>query len=939
MNSSGASTALRISLVYAGVASLWILLADYLLTKYGLGSGRLIGLESYKGWGFVVITTLLLYFLLNRELQRRKRIEAVMRQQTQALDERVKELNCLYAISSLIDQPNISLAEICEAVVDLIPPAWQYPEITCARIILQDQAFETANFRETDWKQIAGIMRYGEQVGVVEVCYLAEKPDRDGRPFLKEERTLLTVIAEQLGKTVERTRTETALQKIQDELEQRVAERTRELSALLKVSYTVASTLEQEPLLGLILDQLKTIVDYTSVSILTLAEEVTVLAYRGPVPQEQALQFHFLAKSAWVDQELLSLQQPVIIPDVWDDTPLTRTLRAKAGKRLETTFAYIRSWLGVPLLVKDQIIGILSLSHSEPDHYSPHQAELTLGLANQAAVAIENARLYSATKQHADELETLFAVQQAITSRLEPDAVLQLIADEARRLTDSRLSLVYLPDGENLRVAVLSGDHESDIFVGYQMPIAQSVAGLSLQTGRPVTVDDAQNDPRVYVDVIRRMGVRSYLTVPLLLVSVPLGVIAVADSEARTLEPTDERILTMLASGAVIALENARLYQQEYQRRRELEALYRADEELYRHLHVEQVLQSLVDVAIEILEADKSSLLVWDARRERLEIRAFRGFQPETIEQIFLTPGENLLGQAGLKGELVVIENADNDGRVAKHLVESEGIHSLVLVPIEIDGELFGIFNLNYGQPRAFSDEERRLLVALARRAALAIENARLYEQAQQAAVLEERQRLARELHDAVTQTLFSASLIAEVLPRLWSRNQAEGERRLAELRQLARGALAEMRTLLLELHPAALTEANLDELLRHLTETITGRARTPVTLTIEGDCRLSPEVQVGLYRITQEALNNVAKHAKASQVVVSLSCWPRQVELHIKDDGCGFEPEQVSPEHLGLAIMRERAETIGATFELHSRPGQGTHIEVVWPKPPPKEQ
>ncbi len=794
-NSLVVSTALRISLLYAVVASLWILLCDHLLTRFGLGSGGLMGLESYKEWGFVVITTPLLYFLLNRELQRHKRMEKARRQQT------------------------------------------------------------------------------------------------------------------------------------------------RELSTLLKVSHTVASTLELEPLLGLILDQLKTIVDYTSVSILTLAEEVTVLAYRGPVPQEKALQFHFLAKSAWAEQELLTQQKPVIIPDVWQDTPLTRTLRAKAGERLETTFGYIRSWLGVPLLVKEQMVGILSLSHSEPGRYSPRQAELTLALANQAAVAIENARLYSATKQHADELETLFAVQQAITSRLEPDAVLQLIADEARRLTNTRLSLVYLPDDENLRVAVLSGEYGSDIFVGYQMPMTQSVAGRSIQSGQPINIDDAQNDLRIYADVIRRLGVRSYLTVPLISMSEPLGVIAVADREAGRLEPEDERVLTRLASGAVIALENARLYQQEYERRRELEALYRADEELYRHLRIEQVLQSLVDVAVDILEADKSSLIGWDACRARLEVRACRGFQPETIEQMALTLGENLLGQVVVEDELVIIEDARRDLRLPKNLVESEKIHSLVLIPIEIGGELFGIFNLGYGQPRAFDDEERRLFAALAHRAALAIENARLYEQAQQAAVLEERQRLARELHDAVTQTLFSASLIAEVLPRLWTRNQAEGERRLEELRQLARGALAEMRTLLLELRPAALTEANLDELLRHLTEAITGRARTPVALTIEGDCRLPPEVQVGLYRITQEALNNVAKHAKAGQAVVSLRCQPRQVELQIKDDGRGFEPEQVSPEHLGLGIMRERAETIGAAFGLQSWPGQGTQIEVVWSKPAPQEQ
>jgi signal transduction histidine kinase len=939
MNSSDASTALRITLLYAVVASLWILLSGHLFTKVGLDSGRLIGLGSYKDWGFVVITTLLLYYLLNREFQRRQGMEKAMRQQTRELDERVKELHCLYAISSLVDRPSISLEQIFQAVVELIPPAWQYPQITCARIIFQDQEFRTAGFKETDWKQTADIKEYNELIGAVEVYYLAEKPEGEEGPFLKEERSLLTTIAEQLGKTVERTRAEEALQKIQDELEQRVEERTRELSTLLKVSYTAASTLELEPLLGLILDQLKTIVDYTSVSILTLAEEVTVLAYRGPVPQEKALQFHFLAKSAWADQELLRPQKPVIIPDVWADTSLTRVFREKGGQRLQTTFSYIRSWLGVPLLVKDQLVGFLSLSHNEPDRYSPRQAELTFALANQAAVAIENARLYSATKQHANELETLFAVQQAITSHLEPDAVLQLIADEARRLTDSRLSLVYLPDGENLRIAVLSGEYGPDIIVGYQMPIAQSVAGRSLQTGQPITVEDAQNDPRIYADVIRRLGVRSYLTVPLISMSEPLGVIAVADREAGTLEPDDERILTMLASGAVIALENAHLYQQEYERRRELEALYRADEELYRHLWVEQVLQSLADVAVDILEADKSSLFVWDDRREQLEVGASRGFRPETIEQISLSSSEVFLGRVAVKNELVVIEDARSDSRLAKKLVESEGIHSLVLVPIEINGEMFGIFNLNYGQPRVFNDDQRRLFAALARRAALAIENARLYEQAQQAAVLEERQRLARELHDAVTQTLFSASLIAEVLPRLWRHNQAEGERRLEELRQLARGALAEMRTLLLELRPAALTEANLDELLRHLTEAITGRARTPVTLSIEGDCRLPPEVQVGLYRITQEALNNVAKHAKASRATVSLWCQSQRVEMRIKDDGRGFEPGQVSPEHLGLSIMRERAETIGATFKLESRPGQGTEIEVVWTKSPPKEQ
>jgi signal transduction histidine kinase len=223
-------------------------------------------------------------------------------------------------------------------------------------------------------------------------------------------------------------------------------------------------------------------------------------------------------------------------------------------------------------------------------------------------------------------------------------------------------------------------------------------------------------------------------------------------------------------------------------------------------------------------------------------------------------------------------------------------------------------------------------------------------EQALKTAVTAERNRLARDLHDAVTQTLFSASLIADVLPRIWARHPAEGERRLDELRQLTRGALAEMRTLLLELRPTALIEVELGDLLRQLAEAITGRTRVPVTLTVEGQYPLTPDVRVALYRIAQEALNNVAKHSGASQAAISLrysgmneqgggsaegpgSDMPPglSVELRISDDGRGVNLAQVSPQSLGLSIMRERAEAISATLTIESEIGRGTQVVVIW--------
>jgi PAS domain S-box-containing protein len=192
-----------------------------------------------------------------------------------------------------------------------------------------------------------------------------------------------------------------------------------------------------------------------------------------------------------------------------------------------------------------------------------------------------------------------------------------------------------------------------------------------------------------------------------------------------------------------------------------------------------------------------------------------------------------------------------------------------------------------------------------------------------------ERTRLARDLHDAVSQTLFSASLIADVLPRLWDKNVDEGRRRLEEIRQLSRGALAEMRTLLFELRPAALADAELGYLLHQLAESVTGRSRIPVEVHVEGECDLQPEIKVALYRITQEALNNVAKHAGASSARVNLNCDSGEILLVISDNGKGFDVAKVHPESLGIGIMRERAKGVGAELKIASKIGDGSEVIV----------
>ncbi|TLN14027.1 sensor histidine kinase, partial [bacterium] len=252
-------------------------------------------------------------------------------------------------------------------------------------------------------------------------------------------------------------------------------------------------------------------------------------------------------------------------------------------------------------------------------------------------------------------------------------------------------------------------------------------------------------------------------------------------------------------------------------------------------------------------------------------------------------------------------------------------------MPLPRTGRVNGGLVLLYENHHAFKQEEIHLASTLADQASLAIANAQLRAQAEQNAVAAERSRLARDLHDAVTQTLFTTSLIADVLPRIWERNPEEGKARLEQIRQLTRGALAEMRTLLLELRPATLMETNLGDLIRQLSLAFTGRTQIPVDVSVEGEFVLPPDVQVTFYRIAQELLNNVAKHAQASKVTVRLTEVSGQILLRVCDDGKGFDLETIPSGHMGLGIIRERAASIGATLDVDSRPGGGTVADIFW--------
>jgi signal transduction histidine kinase len=266
------------------------------------------------------------------------------------------------------------------------------------------------------------------------------------------------------------------------------------------------------------------------------------------------------------------------------------------------------------------------------------------------------------------------------------------------------------------------------------------------------------------------------------------------------------------------------------------------------------------------------------------------------------------------------------------------GMQSWMWVPLAVRGRLLGGIGVAESRQDFFTHHHAELGLSVADQFAITLRNAELVGQAQALAVSEERQRLAHDLHDAVNQSLFSAGLIAEALPRLWELDQQQARQSLEELRILTRGALAEMRALLAELRPSALTDASLSDLLRLQGNAFSGRTSVPVALTVTGVTRLPAKVQVAFYRVCQEALNNIAKHAKASHVKMDLRQDEAVVELRIRDDGQGFDTEQIFSGHYGLDMMRERAEDAMAVFSVTSKPGQGTDLSICWTTVPLKE-
>jgi signal transduction histidine kinase len=261
-------------------------------------------------------------------------------------------------------------------------------------------------------------------------------------------------------------------------------------------------------------------------------------------------------------------------------------------------------------------------------------------------------------------------------------------------------------------------------------------------------------------------------------------------------------------------------------------------------------------------------------------------------------------------------------------VTKREGVKATTDIPIRSpQGAVLGGFGVMYTEPHTFSEDEKRVLIALAERASVAISNAELYARAQQAASLEERQRLARELHDSVSQALYGIALGARTARTLLDTDPSKAIEPVDYVLSLAEAGLTEMRALIFELRPESLA---MEGVVAALDKQIAAaRARHGLDITFEScpEPDVSLEIKEAIYRIAQEALHNIVKHAKAHHVDVSLRRAGATIELVVSDDGVGFDPSGDFAGHLGLRSMQERAANVAASLAVESAPGAGTIV------------
>ncbi|HET7037648.1 MAG TPA: GAF domain-containing protein [Thermomicrobiaceae bacterium] len=559
-------------------------------------------------------------------------------------------------------------------------------------------------------------------------------------------------------------------------------------------------------------------------------------------------------------------------------------------------------------------------------------------LIAERAVSAVNRQLEEELAWHRENEERLLGLQRvsaAVHSELDLQSVLAIIVEEAQRLTSSAAAVIRLVDEESGHLRLIARSDDATALFGDVMPVDGSLSGLSFRTGTPIITNDLPHDSRLAEEMRGATPLSSLLIVPLIVRDTPIGVIAVAEREGGFSEQ-DERLLSLFADQAAAAIEHARLYEHAQRRIAEMGALQRISSVISSSLDIDEVFEAIYQEIAGVMPTD--ALLIGLSRTDGLIDLEFivdgnERYAPRHAQHLSGPMRRALTEcQPVVIGDIAAVDAAPMY-RVGHPRTR---VRSVAAAPMLQGGEAVGLLSAQSYTPYDYTASDARLLMTIANHAVVAIEHARLYAQAQHLAVAEERNRLAREIHDTLAQGLIGISLYLEQVELALPEDDA-GTRRLVERAlTLTRSNLEEARRSVKDLRAAQLEGRSLLEgiglLLAEQEADGVFRVELKAPLSLPP---LEPPVETALYRVIQEALTNCRKHARCQRVTVRLALDDDRLLATITDDGQGFDPERASaePNRFGLASMRERIERVGGELWLESTPGRGTTIRASVPR------
>lgn len=593
-------------------------------------------------------------------------------------------------------------------------------------------------------------------------------------------------------------------------------------------------------------------------------------------------------------------------------------------------------------------------------YFNGLMVDITEQIRAEEELQVAYATLERRVEERTHELATLNAVAAVASRSLDLREVMTNTLDKIIQATNVEYGVAYrlgmveqqdtLPG--YLEAMASHGVEERLLSKISPLPLAGSWVQKGMEIGQPVVWRVADYYVAALREALQAQGVEMGISVPLVVKGRLVGAIILGTCCERPVSPDELSLLANVGQQAGMAVENARLYQVELERLAEAEKRRQVAEAMSEMLaavnstrSLPEILEHIVAQARRLLGSDAIAVYRLDETTRTLRIRASLGLPPEYQERMSIPLGKGAVGLAVISRQPVVVTDphttlpallaATSDPLLREQLLHmADQFPVRVNVPLSLKDEIYGGLTLYYQVAREINPEELQLATTFANQAALAIENAQLREQTERSATLAERGRLARELHDSVTQSLYSVTLYAEAAARLLEGGQtAEAVSHLRELKDTAQEALREMRLLIYQLRPPELEKSGLVSAIQTRLDSVERRSGMQVEMQVEGVDNLPHPVQEELYHITQEALNNVLKHAHASRVWVSLQFLEEQACLEVRDDGLGFDHRQASSSGgLGLAGMAERVHRVGGDLEVHSAPGEGTCIQVTVP-------